>query len=124
LYDVPLHGVLSLPELREKAILAYMKNVLKIPMETNKDKDKLNFFEKQDDGSYKLNLGEEKVIVQVNESLIEQKSDKTQKKGLSDFIQNVGQSIANGILSATGNKTVDADDNKGMPSADDLLNNQ
>lgn len=129
LYDVPLHGLYSIGELREKTILAYMEYVLQIPMKTNKEKDRLSFFEKQDDGSYKLNLGEDKVLIEIKESLYEQRKGEVKKKGLSDFIKGAGLSIANGILNATGNQTVvtedgegsDENNGNGMPSADDLL---
>lgn len=126
LYDIPLHGFYSLGELREKAVIAYMQYVLNIPMKTNKEKDALDFFEKQEDGSYKLNLGGAKILIELKESLYLKKKGEVKKKGLSDFIKNTGLTIANGILNATGNQTVqqegsDENQNDGMPSANDLL---
>ncbi len=129
LYDIPLYGVYSIGESREKATLAYMEYVLNIPMKTNREKDALDFFEKEDDGTYKLNLKGQKVIIEIEEALLNKKKNGVAKKGLSDFIQNAGRTLANGILNMTGNKTAEDSDenfekeNDEMPSINDLLIN-
>lgn len=133
LYEVPLAGQFSITELRERAILAYMKKVLNIPMKTAEEKAQLDFLEKQPDGTYKLNLGEEKIIVQIYDSYFGKKKDCVKKKSLSDFIKTSGVAIANGILGITGNQTIEnsqkeengSDENSqsgnGMPSVSQLL---
>lgn len=107
LYDIPLPSSMSIVELREKAILAYMKNVLKIPMSTPKEKEALAFFEKMEDGTYKLNLGDEQVTVQVDKSFYGEQAEVVEKKSLSDFFKSAGQTVANGILAMTGNQVGD-----------------
>lgn len=130
LYDIPINGTIPFAELREKAVVSYLENVLKIPMKTDKDKEALDFFIKQEDGTYKLDIGNMEIPIEIKESLIEKKIGVVKKKGIADFIRNTGRTVANGILSATGNQTVgnsedeDSDENQGnrMPSANELLN--
>ncbi len=124
LTEIPLPNTTSLTELREKAMLAYMKKVLKIPMKTPEEQAKLSFFKKQPDGTIRLDLGDEKLIVTVDSSFIGKKVVE-KKKTLGDFIKNAGQQVANGILSITGNVTENEEEtssNSDFPSEDDLQN--
>lgn len=50
LLEIPLPYTVSLPELREKAALAYYKNVLNFPLDKDDDKEKFEFMEKTDSG--------------------------------------------------------------------------
>lgn len=127
LYEIPLAGTCSITELREKAVLAYMKKVLKIPMKDGKDKSQLEFFKKLPDGTFKLELGNEKVIVEIPESYFaESKHKENPKKGLSYFTQKAGQAVANKILEITGNQTINPQQingsNNEFPSAEELEN--
>lgn len=130
LYEVPVTGAVSIVELRQKAILAYMKKVLKIPMKTPEEKAQLEFFKKQADGTYKLDLGDEKLIVEVDNSLFVEKKEEVKKKGLADFMKSTVVSVANTMLNLVGeqgSKGQDGSDenanaNDGMPSASQLLN--
>lgn len=127
LYEIPLAGSNSLTELREKAILAYMKKVLKIPMKTAKEKSELDFFKKLPDGTFKLDLGDEKILVNVPEGYFETKKKEVEKKGLSYFTQKAGQALANGILAVTGNPPIvnnpeGGSGGDGFPSAEELAN--
>lgn len=127
LYEIPLAGSNSLTELREKAILAFMKKVLKIPMKTAKEKAQLDFFKKLPDGTFKLDLGNDKVIVEIPEGYLEAKKKEETKKGLSYFTQKAGQALANGILAVTGNPPIvnnpeGASGGDGFPSAEELAN--
>ena len=108
LLKVPLPNSCSITEMRDLAILAYMEKVLKIPMKSTKDKASLAFMEKQSDGTFKLNLGDEEVLADIPAGYFEnmEKIKKPEaKKSLSDFVKKAGQSLANGILSVTGNST-------------------
>ena len=108
LYKVPLPNVCSLSEMRDLAILAYMEKVLKIPMKTTRDKDDLAFLEKQSDGTFKLKLEDRKVLAEMPSGyfeIMEKVKKPAAKKDLSYFIQKAGQTIANGILSVTGNNS-------------------
>lgn len=127
LYDIPLYGVCSLGELREKAVLAYLEYVLKVPMKTPKEKEELGFFEPQEDGTYKLNMEAINLPIQVYDSLIEKKQGEVKKKDLSYFIKKAGKVVSDGILNLTGNDVQnDSDENQqqndDMPSVNDLLN--
>lgn len=131
LYEVPIANRYPIITMREMATLAYLKKVYKIPMKTSKDKEKLSFMEKQPDGSYKLNLGNQVVLAQIPTGYFEEKKKEEPKKDLSYFIKNAGQNLANGILAATGN-TPTLNDNPEIqnnnpnpfPSQQDLIGNQ
>lgn len=129
LYKIPLPNTCSITELRELAVLAYMEKVLKIPMKTTQDKEEIDCLEKQSDGTFKLNLGDEKVFAYMPEGYLARPAENqpVRKKKISDFIQNTGKVIANGILAATGNAAVLTQNNvqqtdNPFPNADVLLN--
>ena len=133
LYEIPLHGVCPLPELREKAMLAYLEHVLKVPMKTTKEKDALDFFEKDEDGTYKFKPEGLNLPIKIYDSLIEKKQGVVKKKDIGYFIKQAGLNVANGILNMTGNPTVDtvgegsSDENENgneFPSGNDLLGGQ
>lgn len=130
LYDIPVTGVLNIQELRKKAMLAYMEKVLKIPMKTPEEKSQLDFFEVQEDGSFELKL--DSLEIEIVDNYFKDKVAKTiKKKSLADFIGKVGVSIANGVLSATGNNGLKVDVHNpdegnqsnvsGIPTASQLL---
>lgn len=122
LYEIPLPNTTSITALREQAMIAYMKKVLKIPMKTPEEQAKLSFFKKQADGTVKLDLGDEKLIVTVNYDFIGKKVVE-KKKSLGDFIKNTGKVVADGILAMTGNVSENNETDNGnddFPSTDDL----
>ena len=130
IFEIPLPNTMSITELREKAMIAYMKKVLKIPMKTPEEQAKLSFFKRQPDGTLRLDLGEEKLVVEVVDNYLGKKQV-IKKKSLADFIKNAGQSVANGILAMTGNFDDGQGDGQqddgqgegdGFPSLDDLQN--
>lgn len=128
LYKVPLPNSCSVTEMRDLAILAYMEKVLKIPMKSTRDKENLAFMEKQSDGTFRLNLGDEEVIADIPSGYFENMEKiKTPeaKKSLSDFVKKAGQSLANGILSVTGNNQISDQiqniDSNQYPSASELF---
>lgn len=139
LYEVPLFGSCSITEMRDKAILAYMKKVLKIPMKETKDKAELSFFKKQPDGTFTLDFSnEEPMYIAIPEGYMGAVKKEKTKKTLADFTKKVGQSAANTILAITGNQPINPPVSKsndgekgnpadgGFPSADELtkgLNN-
>jgi len=125
LYEVPLPLTCSITELRESAILAYMKKVLKISMETEQEKQQLAFLEKQPDGSYKLHLDGEKVIVEIPNGYFEkQEAEKEiQKKGLS-FFQNLTKTVKETILTESTNKEQNKKTDGNFPDIKNLLQNQ
>lgn len=114
LIEIPLPSTMAISELREKAQQAYMKKVLKIPMNTIEEQEQCAFFKRQADGSLKFDLGEEKLKVEIVENFIGKKVE-VKKKTLADFIKNAGQSVANGILAMTGN----VDNGEGQPNGND-----
>lgn len=133
LYEIPLHGVCPLPELREKAMLAYMDNVLKIPMKTPKEKEALGWFKKEEDGTYKFTPKDLIIPIEIYDRLIEKKQGVVQKKDINYFIKRAALNVANGILNMTGNQTVDTVDEGSsdegesgneFPSGNDLLGGQ
>jgi len=67
LLEIPLPYTISLHELKERAALEYLKHVIKVPMETNEDKDKLEFFVKQESGGYVVNFENQKCNVKAVE---------------------------------------------------------
>jgi hypothetical protein len=56
LYEIPLPYTCSITEMREKATIAYLKNVLKIPMSTPQERAQLDFLKHYPDGTYKRPL--------------------------------------------------------------------
>lgn len=131
LFEIPLPNTVSISELRNKAMIAYMKKVLKIPMKTPEEQSKLDFFKRQPDGTLKLDLGGQKLVVNVIDNYLGKK-EVVRKKTLSDFIKNAGQTVANGILNITGNyddgqdsgnqEPDNGDEGDGYPSLADLQN--
>jgi len=129
IFEIPLPNTMSITELRYKAMEAYMKKVLKIPMKTPEEQAKLSFYKRQPDGTLKLDLGDEKLVVEVVDNYLGKKQV-IKKKSLSDFIKNAGQTVANGILAMTGNfddgqdegqqDAGDGETGDGYPSLDDL----
>ena len=118
LYEIPLHGTFSIVEIREKAALAYLERVLKVPMKSNKDKDKLAFFEKQDDGTYRLKTEEMELPVQIFDDYLEKKQKEVQKKDLSYFMAKAKEEKQN-----ADEEKLDEDDSlSDMPSLEDLTN--
>ena len=126
LFEIPLPATMSITELREKAMIAYMKKVLEIPMKTPEEQMKLSFFKRQEDGSLKLDLGEEVLKVQVKDKFADKKTE-VKKKSLSDFIGNATQAVANGIMAMTGKidngeETPQPQEGGQFPTVNDLLN--
>ncbi len=135
LFEVPLPLTTSITNLREKAAQAYMKEVLKVKMETNADKAKLSCFKLQTNGSYKFVFGDEKYIVELVH--VSKPKSEVKKMTFSELMkqaQEANQNIVpeNGIISVVekvGNDNSDNDGkgqpegNSGFPSANDLINN-
>ena len=125
LYEVPVAGKMSIVTLREKTAEAYLKKVLRVPMNNALEKAQLAFYKQLPDGTFKLDFGNEKLYANVPEGYFESKEEKKKDKiGLS-FFQKAGQAVANAVLSATGNATIPNagegnDDNGGFPSLEDL----
>lgn len=117
IFEIPLPGTMSITELREKAMLGYMKKVLKIPMKTPEEQAKLEFFKRQPDGTLKLDLGNEKLIVETVDNYIGKKQE-VKKKSLADFI--TGAWKTEGILKMTGNY----DDGHGETNENDGANDE
>lgn len=101
LYEIPLPATTSVDELREFAQKAYMKNVLKIKMNTVEEQERLEFFKRQPDGSLKFDLGNEVLTVQVIDVY---KNDKTvvKKKKLADFISTDEKQQDDNVLDENG----------------------
>lgn len=122
LYEVPLPMTTSISDLRQKASLAYLKNVLKVSMDTVEEQLQNEFFIKQPDGTVKLD-SEMKIPIKIAEDYIG-KVEVVKKKTLADYMQLAGQKMADGILTITGNKVENAQQNNnagdGFPSANDL----
>ena len=105
LYKVPLHGKFSITELKNRAILAYMEKVLKVPMKTPEEKAQQEFFKKMPDGTFKVDLNNTPCPVIIPDGYFEEKEEsKKSKKSLSYYIQQAGQKVANVVLNATGNQ--------------------
>ena len=86
LYEVPLYGIYPIWEMRDKAALAYMKKVLKMPMSTPKEKEAVTQLEKLADGTFKLKLEKGELKVKFKESFFAKADTKTIKKvSISDF---------------------------------------
>ena len=128
LYEVPLPHTCSISEMREKATLAYMKVVLKIPMDTPKQRAELDFLKHFPDGTYKLDLHGEKVYAKVPTGYFEHKEKEVEKKSLSFFESLVDlvsgdkqeEKEKNPESKKDKNKQSEKDDD-GFPSADSLL---
>jgi hypothetical protein len=112
IFEIPLPNTVSITELRHKAMEAYMKKVLQIPMKTPEEQEKLDFFKRQPDGTLQLDLGEQKLVVQVLN--IGKKTDEVKKKSLSDFINanQTNEFADNGILAMTGKFDEGQDDSE------------
>jgi len=102
IFEIPLPGTMSITQLRTKAMEAYMKKVLKIPMKTPQEQEALDFYKRQPDGTLKLDLGNEKLTVELIDNFTGKKVE-VKKKTLADFTKQIGQTVANGILAMTGN---------------------
>ena len=124
IFEIPLPNTVSITELREKAMEAYMKKVLKIPMKTPEEQEKLAFFKRQPDGTLKLDLGNEKLVVEVKGDYLGKKVE-VKKKTLNDFINNASNLTEGGILAMSGQFfDDDSSDTQGdtFPSVNDLQN--
>lgn len=130
LYEIPLPGTTSISELREQAMIAYMKQVLKIPMRTPEEQEKLAFFVKQPDGSLKLDLGDRKLLVEVKADYLGKKEE-VKKLSLDDFIGKESQDAKGGVTvtshsysdESVGKKSESQGESKGdFPDANDLVN--
>lgn len=82
--EIPLPGTMPIAELRKKAMLAYMKKVLKIPMKTPAEQEELDFFKRQPDGSLELDLSGYKLKVKLNKNFYTKKEE-VKKKSIEDF---------------------------------------
>lgn len=127
LYEVPLPHTCSITEMREKAIIAYMKTVLKIPMSTPQERSQLDFIRQLPDGTYKLDL-KRKICIKVPIGYFEKKKKEVEKKSLS-FFESLIDSISGEkegeekTPESENGKTPQSDKgNDGFPSADSLLN--
>ncbi len=133
LYEVPQYGKFSITELRNKTAEAYLKKVLKVPMKTALEKAQLAFFKQLPDGTFKLDFGEEKLLVKIPDGYFEKEEEKKKEKLSLSFFQKAGQTLANAVLVATGNqiipqadKSEGSKDTKGQagefPSLEELIN--
>ena len=120
IFDIPLPSTMSITELREKAMIAYMKKVLAIPMKTPEEQAKLDFFKRQPDGTFKLDLGDEKLFVEVVDDYIAKKNE-VKKKSLSDFIGGASQHHSNDTIQTKGEFFDESPVNL-FPTANDLQN--
>lgn len=121
IFEIPLPYTMSLTELREKAMFAYMSKVLHIPMKTPEEQAKLEFFKRQPDGTFRLDLGEEKLFVKVVDDFLSKKKEE-KKKSLSDFIGGASQNLSNANTIQTKGEFFDESPVNQFPSANDLQN--
>lgn len=128
LFEVPLPSTVSLPELIEATQKAYLKKVIKIPMETPEEQMKCQFFVPQSDGSLKFDLKGACLKVEIFDKT--QKRVEAEKKSLEYFLDNArktnGSSNENGIISSVTNiDNGEENENTGfkVPSLDDLTKN-
>lgn len=123
IFEIPLPMTCSITELRLKAMEAYMKNVLRIPMRTPEEQEKLDFFKRQEDGTLRLDLGNEKLVVEVVRNYVNKKEE-VKKMTLSDFTHKINDENNNGILAMTGKFDEGQNDKQPnlFPSANDLTN--
>jgi len=122
IFEIPLPNTMSITELRYKAIEAYMKKVLKIPMKTPEEQEKLSFFKRQPDGTLKLDLGNEKLVVDIVDNYLGKKQV-IKKKSLSDFIKTNEETSDSGIITSTSNFDDEepiGEFNDQFPSSDEL----
>lgn len=130
LFEIPLPSTTSISELREKAMIAYMKQVLKIPMKTPEEQEKLDFFVRQPDGSLKLDLGDRKLLVEVKADYLGRKEE-VKKLSLDDFIGKSAEQSEGGVT-VTAHSFTDESEGKSQeqsqgqdgnfPNAKDLVN--
>lgn len=127
LYEVPLPHTCSISEMREKATIAYMKTVLKIPMSTPQERSQLDFIKQLPDGTYRLNL-DRKIYVKVPSGYFEKKKKEVEKKSLAFFESLIdtftGDKEDKEKTPESGSEKTSQSDkgNDGFPSADSLLN--
>ena len=106
LYEAPIAGKMSIVSLRYKTAEAYLKKVLKVPMKTALEKANLEFYKQLPDGTFKLDFGNEKLLVNIPDGYFEKEEEKKKEKRSLSFFQKAGQAVANAVLSATGNQTI------------------
>lgn len=106
LYEVPIAGKMSIVSLRYKTAEAYLKKVLKVPMKTALEKANLAFYKQLSDGTFKLDFGNEKLLVNIPDGYFEKEEEKKKEKVGLSFFQKAGQAVANAVLNATGNTPI------------------
>lgn len=118
LYEAPVYGKLSISALRNKVAEAYLKKVLKVPMKTALEKSQLAFFKQLPDGTFKLDFGNEQLLVNIPDGYFEKEEEEKKKEKVSlSFFQKAGQAVANAVLNATGNTPI-------VPPQDDKGNDK
>lgn len=129
LYEIPLPHTCSITEMREQAILAYMKVVLKVPMNTPEERAELDFIKPYPDGTYKLDLKGRKVYAKVPTGYFEKKAKEVEKKSLAFFESLVNlvsgdkqEEVKAGSKSKEDKNQKPQNNDDGFPSADELLN--
>lgn len=128
LYEVPTYGKFSTQEVLNKVAEAYLKKVIKIPMNNAKEKAELEFYKQLADGTFRLDFSNAKGLfkVYIPEGYFAQNEvKKEEKKSLAYFLQKAGVAVANTVLTATGNEPVEKEKTEnpqtdGFPSAKDL----
>ena len=120
LYEAPTYGKFSIIATRNKTAEAYLKKVLKVPMKTAMEKAQLDFFKQLPDGTFKLDFGNTKCLVEIPQGYFEkEEKQKKEKLKLSHF-QKMGQAVANAVLSVTGNQPIVQNDSN-FPSMEELI---
>lgn len=86
LYEVPLAGTQALSLIREKALIAYLHKVKKIPMKKPEDKLKWEWFVRQEDGTFRFDSKGEKFPIQYVEEYFKTIKKEIKKKGMEDLL--------------------------------------
>ena len=86
LYEVPLAGTQALSLIREKALVAYMHKVKKIPMKKPEEKLKWKWFIQQPDGTFRFDAQGEKFPIQYVEEYFKTKKIEIKQKGMEDLL--------------------------------------
>lgn len=92
LYEVPLYNVYPLAKTRELTALAYMKKVVKIPMNTPQEKKMVPFLKQGSDGSFKPDFSNTPVPVVEHKELLEVKTiEKEQKIDIQKYFDAIAK---------------------------------